>query len=72
MKAKPATKAAPVAKPAATDRQAKLRGLMLKVAKGDKKAAQEALTIKKSSKKSWEALGLTKAEGEKIVKLAAK
>lgn len=72
-KAKPVAKAAPAAKSAAsTDRQAKLRGLMLKVTKGDKKAAQEALTTKKSSKKSWEALGLTKAEGEKIVKLAAK
>lgn len=66
-------KGKPPVKPAATtDRQAIMRGLMIKVVKGDKKAAQEALTIKKTSKKSWEALGLTKAEGEKIVKLAAK
>lgn len=62
----------PVAAPAATDREALMRGLMLKVAKGDKAAACEALTVKRKAKKSWEALGLTKAEGEKIVKLAAK
>ena len=69
-KGKPVAKAP--AKPAGTDRQAKMRGLMVKVNKGDKKAAQEALTIKKASKKSWEALGMTKAEGEKVVKLAGK
>lgn len=58
--------------PPVNDREAKLRGLMLRVAKGDKPAATEALIIKRKAKKSWEALGLTKADGEKIVKLAAK
>lgn len=57
---------------AATDRQAKLIGLMLKVAKDDKKAAAEVLTIKKASKKSWEALGLTKKDGELCEKILAK
>lgn len=74
----PAKKPAAVKKPVqevpvkTIDRQAELRGLMIRVAKGEKKAAFDALTIKKKSKKSWEALGLTKAEGEKIVKLAGK
>lgn len=64
VKAEPAKPSA-----AATDRQAKMRGLY---SKGTKAAAVEALTIKKASKKSWEALGLTKAEGETISKLAGK
>lgn len=64
VKAEPAKTSA-----AATDRQAKMRGLY---SKGTKAAAVEALTIKKASKKSWEALGLTKAEGETISKLAGK
>lgn len=62
----------PITTAKTTDRQAELRALMLKVNKKDVQAAYDALTIKKKSKKSWEALGLTKAEGEKIVKLAGK
>lgn len=74
-KVKPKAVAKPkaVSKPVASaDRQSTMRGLMIKVAKGDKKAAETALTLKRNSKKSWEALGLSKAEGEKIVKLTGR
>lgn len=67
-KPKKPTKSVKAAPTAVKDR---LVGLMVKVAKGDKKAAAEVLTTKKQSKKSWEVLGLTKADGEKCSKLLA-
>lgn len=70
--AKASSKPVKPVKAAPTAVKDRLVGLMLKVAKGDKKAAAEVLTTKKQSKKSWEVLGLTKADGEKCSKLLAK
>ena len=70
VKAKVASVKTPQA--ASNDKQKAIFVTYEKVLKGDKKAAAELLTRKKTSKKSWIALGLPKDAGEACEKLLKK